>query len=472
MTVPGSRNTGLSLASASSVVPGRGCSSRSTVTVRRLASKVSTGTTSSAKRPASHASPARRWDWSANASCSSRLTAYRSARFSAVSPMASEASGSMKPSEDMPSSITAGPIRYPPRIPRSRYGRAGHVLHADDQGHVDLTEDDRPSRQCQRLGARPTRLVDGVGGHRLRYPGPDRHLPPRVRPIPGLTPMPGHRLVDLARVDPGGIKRRPSGSDPKVDRWHVRKRPHEPPHRGPLRAHNHHRTLLHDPSQAQPRLSPIVGRPAGALGRGAMRGRGGLGRRAVPPVDGPRSAVPELGAALALLGGWLGGAGLGAVVADRLEALGGVRVRPSFAVGRPCRAVGGGRGRLGRGGRVAGRGRLGGLGGGGGQGGLSGLAVPADDPSAPRRPRRTGPAAPAGRRSRAEPGPRSRPGGRQHAVAIISELPTVAKVAGVAELATVAGSLRSPRSSRSWARHGHGGRHRRSARQGRHRRRA
>ncbi len=28
----------------------------------------------------------------------------------------------MKPSEDMPSSITAGPIRYPPRIPRSRYG--------------------------------------------------------------------------------------------------------------------------------------------------------------------------------------------------------------------------------------------------------------------------------------------------------------------------------------------------------------
>jgi hypothetical protein len=111
VTVPGLRNTGSSLASASRVVPGRRCSSRSTVTVRRLASKVSTGTTSSANTPASQAAAARRWDRRAKLSCSSRVTAWRSARFSAVSPMAWPASGSMKPSVDMASSATAGPVR-------------------------------------------------------------------------------------------------------------------------------------------------------------------------------------------------------------------------------------------------------------------------------------------------------------------------------------------------------------------------
>src|SRR5918993_1107353 len=94
-------------------------------------------------------------------------------------------------------------------------------------------------------------------------------------------------------------------------------------------------------------------------------------------VGGSRSGPRGLGAGLAFLGGRLGGAGLGAAVAGRLEALGGILVaRPAFAVGRPCRGLGGGRGRLGGGGRIVGRGRLGGLGGGGGQDRLGGLGVP------------------------------------------------------------------------------------------------
>ena len=66
VTVPPSRNAGRSDASFSSVVSGRGCSSRSTSP---------TGTSSSAKRPASCAAAQRRWLSSANASWSSRETA-------------------------------------------------------------------------------------------------------------------------------------------------------------------------------------------------------------------------------------------------------------------------------------------------------------------------------------------------------------------------------------------------------------
>ena len=48
---------------------------------------VSIGTTSSAKRPAACASAQRRWEVSANASCSLALTPQRSTTFSAVSPI-------------------------------------------------------------------------------------------------------------------------------------------------------------------------------------------------------------------------------------------------------------------------------------------------------------------------------------------------------------------------------------------------
>ena len=80
MTVPPSRNTVRSFASASGVDCGRGCSSRS---------HSPTGTSSSAKRPAASAAAQRRWLSSANASWSARLTPQRSATFSPVSPMLS-----------------------------------------------------------------------------------------------------------------------------------------------------------------------------------------------------------------------------------------------------------------------------------------------------------------------------------------------------------------------------------------------
>ncbi len=78
VTVPPWRNAGLRLASLSGPVSGRGCSSRA---------KSPTGTSSSSKRPSSAAFSQRCCDRSANASCSSRDTSYRSATFSPVSPI-------------------------------------------------------------------------------------------------------------------------------------------------------------------------------------------------------------------------------------------------------------------------------------------------------------------------------------------------------------------------------------------------
>src|SRR5262245_16174526 len=78
VTVPPSLNAGLSVASFSRLVSGRGCSSRATSP---------TGTSSSSKRPLSLASVQRRCDCSPNSSCSSRLIPYRSATFSPVSPI-------------------------------------------------------------------------------------------------------------------------------------------------------------------------------------------------------------------------------------------------------------------------------------------------------------------------------------------------------------------------------------------------
>ncbi len=85
VTVPPSRKTGRSLASASGVELGRGCSSRS---------HSPTGTSSSAKRPAASAAAQRRWLSSAKASWSARLTSQRSATFSPVSPMLSSGKSS------------------------------------------------------------------------------------------------------------------------------------------------------------------------------------------------------------------------------------------------------------------------------------------------------------------------------------------------------------------------------------------
>ena len=92
MTDPPSRNTGRSDARRSSVVSRRGPSSTSTRTVsprRPLAAGASTETISRANVPASWAATARRCDSSANASWSARVTSWRSATFSAVSPIPS-----------------------------------------------------------------------------------------------------------------------------------------------------------------------------------------------------------------------------------------------------------------------------------------------------------------------------------------------------------------------------------------------
>ncbi len=84
VTVPPSRNTGLSWDRPSRVVPGRGPSSL----VTTVPSARVTGMISRSKNPDSWAATARVWDWRANSSCSSRLTFLYSATFSAVWPMA------------------------------------------------------------------------------------------------------------------------------------------------------------------------------------------------------------------------------------------------------------------------------------------------------------------------------------------------------------------------------------------------
>ena len=86
VTVPPVRNAGLSAASASAEVSGRGCSSRSTTVTAPLRPATLTGTSWPSKRPPSIAATARRWLSSANASCRSRETVHSSATHSAVSP--------------------------------------------------------------------------------------------------------------------------------------------------------------------------------------------------------------------------------------------------------------------------------------------------------------------------------------------------------------------------------------------------
>ena len=84
VTVPPSGlKAGLSSASFSSVVPGRGPSSR----VTSVPSGVVTATISRSKWPPSRAATARFWEIAAHSSCDSRLTLQRCATFSAVCPI-------------------------------------------------------------------------------------------------------------------------------------------------------------------------------------------------------------------------------------------------------------------------------------------------------------------------------------------------------------------------------------------------
>ena len=86
VTVPSLAKAGRSLASASSVVPWRGCSSASTVT-GPLRVSIVTGTISSLNRPAFCAASALFCEARANLSCSSRVICHFCATFSAVVPM-------------------------------------------------------------------------------------------------------------------------------------------------------------------------------------------------------------------------------------------------------------------------------------------------------------------------------------------------------------------------------------------------
>ena len=83
VTVPSGAKAGLSSASFSIVVPGRGPSSRLT----SAPSGVVTGTISRSKWPLSRAATARFCEVTAHSSCASRLTWQRSATFSAVTPI-------------------------------------------------------------------------------------------------------------------------------------------------------------------------------------------------------------------------------------------------------------------------------------------------------------------------------------------------------------------------------------------------
>jgi hypothetical protein len=97
VTLPSGLNTGLSLASTSIVVPGRGPSSCLTTvswTSTGLPSRsvsvcagTVTDTISASKWPESRASTARFWEMTAHSSCCSRVTPQRSATFSAVIPI-------------------------------------------------------------------------------------------------------------------------------------------------------------------------------------------------------------------------------------------------------------------------------------------------------------------------------------------------------------------------------------------------
>ena len=114
VTLPPSRKAGFRAASLSASESGLGCSSVVTSP---------TGTSSSAKRPASCASAQRRWERSANASWSSRDTLQRSATFSPVSPIDSSGiSASMRGFGNRQPSVVSYIVRSPRGKARSGFG--------------------------------------------------------------------------------------------------------------------------------------------------------------------------------------------------------------------------------------------------------------------------------------------------------------------------------------------------------------
>ena len=131
-----------SLASPSSVDPGRGCSSMANVIVLPRSVTV-TGTISASKWPCRWACSALRWLSSAKASDSARVMPYWRARISAVSPMMRPDSGHEKPSRYIASTNWKCPILWPHRASAAstRYG-----MRLIDSMPPATTTDDSPSR--------------------------------------------------------------------------------------------------------------------------------------------------------------------------------------------------------------------------------------------------------------------------------------------------------------------------------------
>ena len=157
VTVPPSRKAGLSAAIFSAFVSGRGCSSRVTPSI---------ATSSSSKRPASSAAAQRRCDRSANSSCSSRLTPYRSATFSPVSPI--DSSGNI-------SSMRGFGKRQPSVVSQTFWSPRGYVV-------VGLCHHER--RSAHRLDSPRDEEVAVTGCDRMRGRD-DRREPRRAEPVHG-----------------------------------------------------------------------------------------------------------------------------------------------------------------------------------------------------------------------------------------------------------------------------------------------
>ena len=107
--VPSRPKAGLSLASASTVVPGRMPSSSVTSSCSPLRCGMGTAAISAANRPFLAAAAARWWDMAANSSCCSRVMPRWRPLSSVDSPMDRWSKASVRPSRAIESSTVTGP---------------------------------------------------------------------------------------------------------------------------------------------------------------------------------------------------------------------------------------------------------------------------------------------------------------------------------------------------------------------------
>ena len=82
----------------------------------------------------------------------------------------------------------------------------GHVLVAAGQGQVHPAPAHLHRGRPHRLQARTAEPVDGVGGHRLRYPRGERDAAGVERVGPDLTDAAHHHLVDVGARHAGAVE--------------------------------------------------------------------------------------------------------------------------------------------------------------------------------------------------------------------------------------------------------------------------